>query len=214
VLGNRLIPNSRSYPFHLHIIRSLLHLTSHSETYVPISPYIVPILTSTLAPSTRPKSSTLRPLDLDVQIRVPQQYMKTRVYSEGVAEEATFLLLEWLSSSPVHGSISFPEIIVPVVVLLRKSIKSAKTGMGKEQAIIKALLERMEDSARWVEERRKDVSFAPGKLGDVAQWERSLKNKLDDAPLSKFLKVQRKTRENRRKLVEKALQGEDEILEE
>lgn len=166
-----------------------------------------------------------------MQIRVPQQYMKTRVYSEGVAEEAAFLLLEWLSSSPVHGSISFPEIVVPVVVLLRKSVKGAKTGMGKEQATVKALLERMEESARWVEERRKDVSFAPGKLGDVAQWERSLKSKLGDAPLVKFLKVQRKTREKRRKLVDKvflvififatavnyfkqARQGEDEILEE
>lgn len=125
------------------------------------------------------------------------------MYSEGVAEEATFLLLEWLASPPVHGTISFPEIIVPVVVLLRKSVKSAKTGTSKEQSMVKALLERMDESARWVEERRKDVSFAPGKLGDVAEWERSLKSKLGDAPLSKYLKVQRKTREKRRKLVDK-----------
>ena len=38
--------------------------------------------------------------------------------------------------------------------------------------------------------------------------------RLDETPLGKYLKVQRKTREKRRKLVEKAREGEDEILEE
>lgn len=209
----KLVPNSRSYPFHLQIIRSLLHLTRHTRTYVPLSPYLVPILTSTFL-SSRPKSSTLRPLDFDVQIRVPHQYMKTRVYTEGLTEEAAFLLAEWLSSVPVHGSIAFPEIVIPVVVALRKSVKSsAKAGTNKDQSLVKVLLERIDDSVRWLEQRRKDVSFAPGKLDVVKDWERSLVSKLGDAPLSKYVKVQTKTREKRRNLVDKARDGEDEILE-
>ncbi|RDB19670.1 hypothetical protein Hypma_013319 [Hypsizygus marmoreus] len=216
----KLISTSRSYPFHLHIIRSLLHLTKHSETFIPISPYLVPILTSTLTPSSRPKPSTLRPLDLEVQIRAPQQYVKTRVYSEGIIEETTYLLAEWLSGPAVQGSISFPEIVVPIVVLLRKSLKGARSGSGagagsgKDQSLVKVLLERIEESARWVEQRRKAVSFAPGKLGDVEEWERTLRLKVEDSPLGKYVKVQRKTREKRRKLVEKAREGKDEILEE
>ncbi|KAG5650968.1 hypothetical protein H0H81_010357 [Sphagnurus paluster] len=216
----KLISTSRSYPFHLHIIRSLLHLTKHTETYIPLSPYLVPILTATLAPSSRPKSSTLRPLDLEVQIRAPQQYVKTRVYYDGILEESAFLLAEWLASPAVQGSIAFPELVVPIVVLLRKALKSARTGSsgagsGKDQALVKVLLERIEESSRWIEQRRKNVSFTPGKLGDVAQWEQELRSgKVADSPLGKYLKVQRKTREKRRKLVEKARDGEDEILEE
>ncbi|KAF8064186.1 Noc2-domain-containing protein [Lyophyllum atratum] len=212
----KLISTSRSYPFHLHIIRSLLHLTKHTETFIPLSPYLVPIITSTLAPSGRPKASTLRPLDLEVQIRAPQQYVKTRVYYEGIMEETTYILAEWLASPVIQGSVAFPEIVVPIVVLLRKALKSARTGSGsgsgKDQGLVKVLLERIEESGRWIEQRRKNVSFTPGKLGEVEQWERELKGKVEDSPLGKYVKVQRKTREKRRQLVEKARDGEDEIL--
>ncbi|KAJ7777519.1 Noc2-domain-containing protein [Mycena maculata] len=215
----KLIPNSRSYPFHLHIIRSLLHLTRHTHTYVPISPYLLPILTSTLAPSSRPKPSTLRPLDLEVQIRAPQQYLKTRIYSEGLVEEAVYLLAEWLVSGAVHGSVAFPETVVPVVIMLRKSVKAAKTGAAaasssaKDLGLVKGLLERIEESAQWVEQRRKGVVLAPSKLGEIREWEKRLTATLEESPLGKYVKVQRKTRERRRKLVDKARQGQDEILE-
>ncbi|KAJ7260970.1 Noc2p family-domain-containing protein [Mycena haematopus] len=213
----KLIPNSRSYPFHLHIIRSLLHLTRHTHTYVPIAPYLLPILTSTLAPSSRPKPSTLRPLDLEVQIRAPQQYLKTRIYAEGLVEEAVYLLAEWLASPAVHGSVAFPETTVPVVILLRKSIKAAKTGgatsSAKDLGLVKGLLERIEESARWVEQKRKGVVLAPNRLGEVREWERGLVATVEDSPLGKYVKVQRKTRERRRNLVDKARHGEEEILE-
>jgi nucleolar complex protein 2 len=221
----KLVPNGRSYPFHLHILRSLLHLSRHTDTYVPLSTCLVPILTSALTPSGKPKSSTLKALDFETTIRVPQQYVKTRIYSEGLVEEACFLLAEWLASPAVHGSIGFPEIIVPIVVLLKKSLKasaSSKAGLAKEQSQVKTLLERVEDSAKWMEQKRRDVTFAPGQLSHVAQWEAKLRPSVEvaegsskaETPLAKYVKVQRKAREKKRKLLEKARKGEDEILEE
>ncbi|KAM5532673.1 hypothetical protein V8D89_013642 [Ganoderma adspersum] len=214
----RLLRNGRSYPFHIHIVRSILHLTKHTNTYVPLAPYLLPILTSTLSASSKPKASTLRPFDFDTHIRAPQQYVKTRVYNEGLAEESAFLLAEYLASPPVHGSIGFPEVTVPIVLLLRKAVKGAKNAQGKgakskEAGLAKALVERVEESAKWAEQRRKGVLFAPGKLGEVERWEDDLAGKLDDTPLGRYVKVQRKAREKRRKLVEKARQGEGEILE-
>jgi len=211
----KLMASGRSHPFHLHVIRSLLHLIKHTQIYIPLSPYLVPILTSALTPSSRPKSATLRPLDFDVQLRVPQQYVKTRIFYEGLMEETSYLLAEWLASEAVHGSIAFPEIVVPIVVQLRKSIKDSKTSQGssKNQGTAKSLLERVEESARWVEERRRNVSFAPGKTDNVAEWERDLKTKLSDAPLPKYLKIQRKVRDKRQKLADKARKGEDAIVE-
>ena len=102
----RLIPNARSYPYHMHLTRSLLHLTQHTAIYIPLSPSLLSILTSQLAStSSASKGSTLRPLDFEVTLRAPQQYLKTRVYSEGLAEETTFLLAEHLASAPVHSKI-------------------------------------------------------------------------------------------------------------
>ncbi|KAJ4484311.1 Noc2p family-domain-containing protein [Lentinula edodes] len=210
----KLISNSRSYPFHLHVIRSLLHLTRHTQVYIPIAPYILPILTSTLSSSSRPKSSTLKSLDLDLQIRTPQQYLKTRVYVEGLIEEVTYLSAEWLSTKAVHGSIAFPEIVVPVLVVLRKAIKTAKSnGSRKDSASIKTLVERIEDSVRWSDQSRKEVKLAPNMISAVEAWERELKAKVDESPLGKYVKVQQKTREKQRKLIQKAREGRSEILE-
>ncbi|KAI0077656.1 Noc2-domain-containing protein [Panus rudis PR-1116 ss-1] len=219
----KLIPNSRSYPLHLHLIRSLLHLTRHTLIYVPLAPYLLPIISSTVTSSSKPKASTLRPLDFETAIRAPQQYLKTRVYNEGLAEEATFVLAEYLSSQPLHASIAFPEIVVPIVMFLRKALKaskdkvhSSKGGKGglmhaKEAGMVKALVERIEESAKWMEDKRKNVGFAPGKMGEVEKWEKNVK--VEDTPLGKYVKVQKKAREKRKKLVEKAREGEDEILE-
>ncbi|KAJ3904085.1 Noc2-domain-containing protein [Lentinula edodes] len=210
----KLISNSRSYPFHLHVIRSLLHLTRHTQIYIPIAPYILPILTSTLSSSSRPKSSTLKSLDLDLQIRTPQQYLKTRVYVEGLIEEVTYLSAEWLSTKAVHGSIAFPEIVVPVLVVLKKAIKTAKSnGSRKDSASIKTLVERIEDSVRWSDQRRKEVKLAPNMISAVEVWERELKAKVDESPLGKYVKVQQKTKEKQRKLIQKARENRSEILE-
>jgi hypothetical protein len=55
-----------------------------------------------------------------------------------------FLLAEWLAAAPVHGSIGFPEIVVPIVVLLRKSLKGhaicqtavLETARGRMQVLL------------------------------------------------------------------------------
>lgn len=125
------------------------------------------------------------------------------MYAEGILEEASFLLAEYLASTPVHSSVGFPELIVPVVAALRRNVKTAQKGKGKgkEVGIVKALVERVEESAKWVEERRRAVQFAPGKLQEVRKWEDEVV--VPDTPLGKYVRVLRKAREKRRKLMEK-----------
>lgn len=112
----------------------------------------------------------------------------------------------------MQGSIAFPEIIVPVVIALRRAIKGARNagaggkgkgraGAVKEAGTAKALVERVEESARWVEQRRKDVAFAPGQLEEVRRWEEGVN--VEETPLGKYVKVQRRAKEKQRKLMEK-----------
>lgn len=206
----KLISNSRSYPFHLHIARSMLHLTRHTRIYVPLTPYLLPIISSTLTASGKPKSSTLRPLDMETHIRAPAQYVKTWVYAAGLVEETVFLLAEWLGSGPVHGSVAFPELIVPITVTLRRTLKNCKE-LGKEAGMVKGLLERVEDCAKWIDKSRSGINFGPGKMDEVEQWEANVG--IEESPLGKYLKVQRKSREKRKRMIDKANKGEDEILE-
>ena len=146
---------------------------------------------------------------------MPNQYVKTRILSEGLVEEAAFLLTEWLTSEPVQGSIGFPEIVVPVVVMLRRCLKASnsntKATSGKEHGVIKVILERIEDTMQWVEQKRKGVTFAPSRMSEVDDWEMEIKQKLDDSPLAKYLKVQRKARDKRRSLIVKVHELNSEV---
>ena len=200
--SSRLIPTPRSYPFHLHLLRSLLHLSRHTTSYIPLTPHLLPILQYSLSPSTSGKTSTLRPLPLDTSIRAPAPYLRTRIYAETLADESTYVLAEWMGTPQVQGSIAFPEICVPIVLVLKKSIKGAK-GI-KQAAAVKMLVERMEEGAKWVEERRRGVTFAPADLDKVRDWQEDVRLKLGDTPIGKGLKILRKARENRMKLLEKA----------
>ena len=195
----RLISHPRSYAFYLHIIRSLNHLTKHTHTYIPLAPHLLPIFTAALA-HTKSKASTLRPLDFETTLRVPQQYLNTHVCAESIVHEAAFLTAEWLSVRVVHGNIAFPELVVPIVASLRRSLKVAHN-RPKVSSAVKTLVERIEESARWTSQQRTGVSFAPGNTAAVGLWEADLE--LDDAPLIKYTRVLRKSREKQRKLVEK-----------
>jgi nucleolar complex protein 2 len=131
--------------------------------------------------------------------------LKTRIYSDGLIEEATYLLAEWLGSPAVMGSVAFPEIVVGVVVVLRRSLKAGnKTGVtGKGLGVVKGLVERIEESSKWAERNRKGVAFGPGHKAEVEDWEKTMRGRGEESPLGRYLKVLGKAREKRRALVEK-----------
>lgn len=120
-----------------------------------------------------------------------------------------FILAEWAAAPHVQGSIAFPELVVPLLASLRRSLK--KAAGGKEAGVVRGLVERLEEGSRWIGEKRKGVGFGPREIGQVRAWERELE--LEDAPIEKYVRMQRKVREKRRKLMEKARTGEEEILE-
>ncbi|KAG8944914.1 Nucleolar Complex 2 protein [Tulasnella sp. 424] len=205
----KLGPGMRHYPLHLHLIRSLLHLIRHTKTYIPLAPYILPILTAPLSPSTKflPAKEKLKPLDLSVSIHVPAGYMKTRILAESIVDDASFLLAEW--SESLQGSIAFPELMLPVIVTLKRCVRKSKG--GKNAMHVKTLVERIEEGCRWVESKRANVKFAPGNGKEVESWEGSID--VEDSPMAKWVKVQRKARAVREEMKRKAATGEGEMLD-
>jgi nucleolar complex protein 2 len=106
----------------------------------------------------------------------------------------------------MQGSIAFPEIILPSIIALRKSLKkSFNTGKhsasSKIVGMVKILLERIEEGVKWVSVRRDNIAFAPANQSEVEKWERGLK--MEDSPIGKYMRVQRKTREKKQALLSK-----------
>ena len=99
----------------------------------------------------------------------------------------------------MQSSIAFPEIVLPLLVMLKKSLK--RSSGGKPVALVKTLVERIEEGVQWVGTRRETVTFAPGMGDEVESWERNVK--LDETPLRKWMRVQRKSREKKQALIDK-----------
>ncbi|KAH7108093.1 Noc2-domain-containing protein [Auriculariales sp. MPI-PUGE-AT-0066] len=195
ILGSiSLVPNPRSFPLHLQLMRSLLRLIQQTKIYIPFLPSIVPILNSALSSSSKPKSSMLPPLDLDLCITAPAPYARTRVYAEVLADEVVFVLAEW--SHCALNSIAFPELVFPIVTGLRKIVKGTKA-QHKGVISVKILVEKLEASAAWSSGKRDNVEFGPGKRDHVHRWENDLEVKT--APLDVWLRTLRRTREKQKK---------------
>lgn len=201
----RLLPSSRYFPLRFHILSSLTRLVSQTETYIPLSPFLLEILDSSEFRRSNPKKATLKPLDLAYVIRAPAAYPKTRVYQEVLGEELVWLLADFHAQLANH--ISYPELVLPVIVSVKRHIKRGTAGSPKVANQLKTLVEKLDANRTFIENKRRNVSFAPRDRAEVARFKEGIK--VDATPLGGWVKIQRKVRAQRRKEVEKALREQE-----
>ncbi|CAI7629842.1 unnamed protein product [Penicillium glandicola] len=210
----RLIPTATYFPLRFQLTRSLLRISRATGTYIPLSSSLLEVLTSAEMRK-HPKSSTLKPLDFNTAIRAPKSYLRSRTYQDGVGEQVAELLSEFFVLWSKH--IAFPELSVPVVVSLKRWVKqvSARSGGNKNAKInqmIMLLVQKVEANARWIEERRMNVSYAPRNRSDVENFLKDVD--WETTPVGAFVKTQRKLREERAAVLEEGRIEEEKRREE
>ncbi|KAJ5332617.1 hypothetical protein MYU51_018873 [Penicillium brevicompactum] len=198
----RLIPTATYFPLRFQMTRALLRISRATGTYIPLSSSLLEVLTSAEMRK-HPKSSTLRPLDFNTAIRAPKSYLRSRTYQDGVGEQVAELLSEFFVLWSKH--IAFPELSVPVVVSLKRWLKqvSARSGGNKNAKInqmILLIVQKVEANARWIEERRINVSYAPRHRSEVEGFLKDVD--WETTPIGAFVKTQRKLREERAAVLE------------
>jgi nucleolar complex protein 2 len=205
----RLIPTALYFPLRFQLIRSLLRLSRATDTYIPLASALLEVLNSAEMKKP-PKSSTLKPLDFAVAYKAPKSYLRTRVFQDGVGEQVVELLAEFFVLW--SRSIAFPESALPVIISLKRWLKeSRKPGKGnkngKMASSLVLLVQKLEANAKFIEEKRARVEFAPKDRTQVdaflkdLEWERT--------PLGAFVVSQRKLRAERQRLVEEARKEEE-----
>ncbi|KAK6539407.1 Nucleolar Complex 2 protein [Orbilia ellipsospora] len=204
----RLIPTAQYFPLRLHLIRSLIRLSRHTGVYIPLASIILEMLSSNEMKKA-PKASTLKPLDFAVIIRVPKSYLRTRILQDGVGDQIVEVLSEYFVLWAT--SVAFPELVVPPVVVVRKYLKKASVGDGNKNVrfnnALAGLVARLESNAKWIEEKRREVSFGPGRMDEVMGFSKGLE--WEKSPLGVYVVTQRNVREERRKQLEEAKKEEE-----
>lgn len=205
----RLIPTAQYFPLRFQLVRSLLRISASTGTYIPLAPALVEVLNTTELKKP-PKPSTLKALDFNTTIRATKAYLRTRTYQDGLGEQVAELLGEFFVLW--SKNIAFPELALPVIVMLKRWVKSmTKKASGNRNAKINSLMvllvQKLESNSKWIEEKRSKVDFAPNDRTSVdaflkdVEWEKT--------PLGAYVGGQRKTREQKAKMEEAARKTED-----
>lgn len=205
----RLIPTSTYFPLRFQLTRSLLRLSRATGTYIPLAPVILEVLNSAEMKKP-PKPATLKSLDFSTNYKAQKSYLRTRVYQDGVGEQVVELLSEFFVLWST--SIAFPELALPVNVMLKRWLKEASNkSSGNKNSKINSqfvlLVQKLEANAKFIEEKRSKVDFAPNNRAGVEgflkgfEWEKT--------PLGAFVVGQRKQREEKHRLIEEGRKAED-----
>lgn len=205
----RLIPTAQYFPLRFQLIRSLLRISSITSTYIPLAPALVEVLNSAEMKKP-PKPSTLKALDFNTTIRATKAYLRTRIYQDGVGEQVAELLSEFFILWTKN--IAFPELALPVIVMLKRWVKAmTKKSSGnrnsKISSLIGLLVQKLEANARWIEEKRSKVDFAPNDRAGVEGFLKEVE--WDKSPLGAYVAGQRKSRESKTRMFEDARKTED-----
>jgi nucleolar complex protein 2 len=211
----RLIPTSTYFPLRFHLIRSLLRISLSTATYIPLGSVLYEVLNAAEMRKP-PKASTLKPLDFSTVVRAPKTYLRTRVYQDGVGEQVIELLSEFFVLWA--KSVAFPELALPLVILLKRWLKetgkNSKTpnNNAKLTSQMILLVQKVDANIRFVEEKRVKVDFAPNNRGEVENFLKE--TEWQKTPLGAFVIGQRKIRDEKQKLMEEARKEDEKKREE
>lgn len=200
----RLVPSSTFFPLRFHLVRSILRLSRATNTYIPLASVLLEVLES--ADMKRfPKASSIKPLDFSLAYKAPKSYHRTRVYQDGVGEHLVELFSEHFTIWAKN--IAFPEFSLPVIIQLKRWVKQARkisTGNKNNKVIsmIVLLVQKLEANAKFIEEKRSKVDFAPKDRAQVDAFLRDFD--WEKTPLGAYVVVQRKIREQKAKALEEA----------
>ncbi|KAM0669851.1 hypothetical protein ACQRIT_002289 [Beauveria bassiana] len=205
----RLIPTALYFPLRFHLVRSLLRTSRATDTYIPLASPLLEVLASAEMKKP-PHTATLKAFDFAVSYKAPKAYLRTRVYQDGVGDQVVELLGEFLYLW--SKSIAFPELALPVVIQLKRWLKQSRSkSQGNKNAKLAAqlvlLVQKIEANAKFIEEKRGRVDFAPNNRAQVDAFLRDFD--AAKTPLGAYVVGQRKGRAERAKLLEEARKEDD-----
>ncbi|PSR82047.1 Noc2p family-domain-containing protein [Coniella lustricola] len=210
----RLIPTALYFPLRFQLIRSLLRLSRATGTYIPLASALLEVLNSAEMKKP-PKATTLKALDYAVQYKAPKSYLRTRIYQDGVGEQVVELFCEYFGIWSTN--IAFPEFALPVVIMLKRWLKEARgnkkatKGAGNRNTKlvtqIALLVQKLEANAKFIEDKRSKVDFAPKNRDQVDKflsgfdWEKT--------PIGVYVVSQRKLKAEKARMMEEARKEDD-----
>jgi len=186
VLGAcRLVPTPKYYPLRFHCAKILREISASTATFIPVLPIYLEVLNS-FNFGKKSRKASMKPLDFSCILKLAKSQLEESGMKEATMEEVYSGLLSYLADN--SNRIGFPELVTPMQFQLKDFLKKCKAASFSKK--VKQVLEKTVANAKFIETRRKNVSFGVGDKAAIQAWEAQVAR--DGTPLLAFYKSWKK----------------------
>eukprot|EP01147_Barroeca_monosierra_P001800 gene1800-4904_t len=189
-----LLQTPRYFPFHFHLIRTMIFAMEKCHVFIPLSSAILIPLQSTEV-LRKPAKRITKPLNMALTLSFPKSYIGTKPFQDAVIEEINGLMLQYLEQ--LAGNIGFPEAIIPIFSFFRHVLKNCKNVALRKT--LKSLSDQLEANSKFIATHRSRVEHSPLDVNKNDEFECRMKD--IGTPLQKFVKLWRDHEQKKRKLL-------------
>lgn len=191
ILGTiKLVPSSRYVPLRLHLIKALVKLSTATNTFIPVLPYLTEILD--ILERTKKYKST--PIDdkvnFNVILKVPNDFVNHQRFAELCVQRVYDLTLEYTAQQ--SHLISFPELVLVYNVRVKKFLKNWKN--PNDCKLLKQLMDKIIESAKLIENKRTASAISVTEFDKIDAFEQDMK--LSVTPLMRFYETHKDDHKN------------------
>merc|ERR1719431_726299 len=177
----KLVPTPKYYPLRFHCARILRDVSSNTGTFIPVLPFYLEVLNSYNF-GKKSKKVSMKPLDFSCILKLSKSQLIENGFKDSTVEEVYGGILSYLADN--SNKISFPELVTPLIFQLKDFLKKCKVPNYTKK--IKSILDKTVANQKFIETRRKPVTFGVGDAQKIQAWEAQVGR--DGTPLLAFYK--------------------------
>ncbi|XP_067931407.1 nucleolar complex protein 2 homolog isoform X2 [Watersipora subatra] len=184
----RLIPTARFYPLRFQCIRMLNLISLKTGTYIPTLTHTLEVIEITDLQKKMSRMNT-RPIDFSCTLKLSKSQTQDRAFKDGLMDQVYELTFD--SLIPFSHTLSFPELVIPVIHQMKQFVKTCK--IANFNKLFKQLIAKTEETSDYIKKIRRSTVIDLSLPDNVREWER--KTKSEGTPLMAYYKQYRLLRD-------------------
>ena len=187
----RLVPTGKYFPLRFHCTTILSNLSAATGTFIPVLPIYLDVLNS-FNFDKKSKKVSMKPIDFSVILKLSKSQLSENGFKDATVEEIYSGMITYLAAN--SNKIGFPELVTPLVFQLKDFLKKCKIGNYCKK--MKTVLDKVIANQKFIENRRKTVTFGVGDKQAIQIWEAQVER--DGTPLLAFYKSWKKVSDSQK----------------